>query len=168
MSELIIIGYPDETTAGKVLDQIQEAEREFLVDLDDAAVVVRNQRGKLKISTTDHLVAGATLGGMFWGLLIGLLLFVPGAGLALGAIVGVAAGGLARLGVKDDFKQQVADLVKPGTSAILAVIRKMTPDKVIEEIRPYGGAILRTSLSHDEEAKLIAALHGSAGEEKAA
>lgn len=162
MSELIVIGYPDETTAVKVLDQLQEAQQEFLVDLDDAAVLVRNQRGKLKVTTTDHLVAGATLGGMFWGLLIGLLLLAPIAGLAVGAIVGAATGGLVRLGIKDDFRDQVADMVKPGTSAILAVIRKITPDKVVEELRPYGGTILRTSLTYEQEEELIAALHGEA------
>jgi uncharacterized membrane protein len=166
MSELIVIGYQDETTADRVLDELQSAEREWLVDLDDAAVIVRNKKGKLKVHTTDHLVAGATLGGMFWGMLIGLLFLVPIAGLAIGAIVGAAAGGLTRLGVKDDFKQQVADMVKPGTSAILAVIRKMTPDKVIEEISPYGGTVLRTSLSYEEEEELISALHH--GEEKPA
>ena len=167
MSELVIIGYPDETTATRVLDELHEAEREYLVDLDDAAVIVRNQRGKLKIITTDHLVTGATLGGMFWGLLIGLLLFVPVAGLAIGGIIGAATGGLTRLGIKDDFKQQVSDLVKPGTSAILAVIRRITPDKVIDDIKPYGGTVLKTSLTHDEEAKLIAALHGADKEQAA-
>lgn len=160
MSELIVIGYPDETTAGKALSELQEAERDFLVDLDDAAVIVRNQKGKLKVWTTDHLVAGATLGGMFWGMLIGLLFLVPLAGLAVGGLVGAATGGLGRLGIKDDFKRQVAELVQPGTSAILAVIRKMTPDKVIDELRPYGGTVLRTSLTYEEEAKLISALHG--------
>lgn len=164
MSELIVIGYPDETTAARVLDELQEAQRDFLVDLDDAAVIVRNQKGRLRVTTSDHLVAGATLGGMFWGMLVGLLFLVPIAGLAIGAIVGAAAGGLTRLGVKDDFKDQVADLVKPGTSAILAVIRKMTPDKVIEEIKPYGGTVLRTSLSYEQEEELISALHQ--GEER--
>lgn len=165
MSELLVIGYPDETTAGKVIEDLQEAESEYLVDLADAAVIVRNQRGKLKITTTDSLVAGTTLGGMFWGLLVGLIFLVPVAGLAVGGILGAAAGGLSRLGIKEDFKHQVADLVKPGTSAILAIIRQMTPDRVIDEIKPYGGTVLRTSLSHEEEEKIIAALHGG---EKAA
>ena len=166
MSELIIIGYPDETTAGKVLDELQAAQREMLVDLDDAAIITRTQRGKLKVTTTDHLVAGATLGGMFWGMLIGLLFLAPVAGLAIGAMVGAATGGLTRLGIKDEFKQQVTDLVQPGTSAILAVVRKITPDKVLEEISPYGGKVLRTSLSYEQEEKLISALHQ--GEERPA
>jgi len=162
MSELIVIGYPDETTASRALEELQAAQREYLVDLDDAAVIVRNQKGKVKVWTTDHLVAGATLGGMFWGMLIGLLFLAPVAGLAIGAMVGAATGGLTRLGIKDDFKEQVANLIKPGNSAILAVVRKMTTDKVLEELSPYGGTVLRTSLSYEQEEQLITALHGGA------
>ncbi|KKL51085.1 hypothetical protein LCGC14_2299000, partial [marine sediment metagenome] len=55
----------------------------------------------------------------------------------------------------------------PGTSAIFAVIRKIIPDKVIDDLAPYGGKVLRTSLTHDEEAQLISALHGR-GEKEAA
>lgn len=160
MAELIVIGYPDELTAATVMQKLEAAEMEYLVDFADAAVLVRNQRGKLKITTTDHLVGGTTLGGMFWGTLLGMVFLAPLAGMAIGGMLGAASGGLTRLGIKEDFKAQVADLVKPGTSAILAVIRKMTPDKVIEQIKPYGGTVLRTSLTHEDEEELIATLHG--------
>jgi uncharacterized membrane protein len=162
MAELIVIGYPDETTAAEVMEQVEQAESEFLVDLVDAAVVVRHPNGKLKITTTDHLVAGTTLGGMFWGTLIGLIFLVPIAGLAIGGLIGAAAGGLSRLGIKEEFRSEVEGLVQPGTSAILTVVRKITPDKFIDEIKPYGGTVLRSSLTHEEEEQLIAALHGQA------
>jgi hypothetical protein len=38
------------------------------------------------------------------------------------------------------------------------LVRKATPDKVLDEIKGTGGKILKTSLSHDDEAKLQAAL----------
>jgi len=50
--------------------------------------------------------------------------------------------------------------VQPGTSAILAVVRKATPDKLLEALQPYGGTVLRTSLTHDAEQQLMKALHG--------
>lgn len=161
MAELIVIGYPDETTAANVMQELEAAEMEYLVDFADAAVIVRNQKGKLKIMTTDHIVGATTLGGMFWGTLLGLVFLAPMAGMAIGGLLGAASGGLTRLGIKDDFRNQVSDLVKPGTSAILAVIRKMTPDKVIEQIRPYGGTVLRSSLTREDEEELIATLHGA-------
>jgi uncharacterized membrane protein len=76
--------------------------------------------------------------------------------------MGAALGAAGDLGVKDEFKQRVQNLVQPGTSAIFVVIRKATPDKFLEGLRPYGGTVLRTSLTHDAEQELMKALHGDA------
>jgi uncharacterized membrane protein len=74
--------------------------------------------------------------------------------------MGAALGAAWRLGLKDDFKQRVQELVQPGTSALLIIARKVTPDKFIEALRPYGGTVLQTSLPHDAEQQLMKALHG--------
>ncbi|HEB13143.1 MAG TPA: DUF1269 domain-containing protein [Actinobacteria bacterium] len=160
MSELIVIGYDDEVTAGRVLDELQELQREYLVDLDDAAVLVRNLRGKVKVTTTDHSVSAGALSGMFWGTLIGLIFLVPVVGLVYGGLIGAAAGGINRLDIKEEFKKQIGAMVQPGTSAILAVVRHAAPEKVIESLEPYGGKVLRTSLSPEAEERLMDELHG--------
>ena len=160
MSELLIVGYDDETTATRILDELQALQREYLVDLEDAAVIVRNQKGKVRTITADHTVAHGTLTGMFWGTLIGLLFLAPIAGFAIGGLVGVAAGGIARAGIGDDFKRQFADLVQPGTSAIMVVVRRAKAERVIEEFEPYGGKVLQTSLSHEAEEQLMDELYG--------
>lgn len=110
-----------------------------------------------------HAVAWGTLSGLFWGTLIGLLFLFPLAPLvgAATGIAGAALGAAANLGIKDDFGRRVQDLVQPGTSAILVVVRKATPDKFLEALRPYGGTVLQTSLTHDAEQQLMRALHGS-------
>ncbi len=160
MSELVVIGYKDETSANMVLEKLQALERDYLVDLDDAAVLVRNEKGKVKVTTSDSVVATGALSGMFWGTFIGLLFLAPLAGLVWGGLIGGAMGGLANLGIKGDFKDRMASMVKPGNSAILAVIRKSTPDKVLAELAPFGGEVLQTSLSEESEEKLMDALHG--------
>ena len=160
MSTLLVIGYDDETTANNVLDEVQEMQKDYLIDLDDAAVIVRNRRGRVRVTTTDHAVGIGTLSGTFWGTLIGLIFLVPVAGLIYGGIIGAAAGGTSRLGIKDEFKKDFANLVQPGNSAIMAVVRRATPDKVIEELRPYGGTVLQTSLSEEAEEQLMDELHG--------
>jgi len=160
MSELIVIGYDDEETASRVLQELQELQRDYLVDLEDAAIIRRNRQGKVQAITTDQTVALGTVSGMFWGTLIGLLFLAPIAGFAIGGLIGAATGGLGHLGIKEDFKREFADTVQPGTSAIMAIIRRATPDKVIEEIKPYGGKILRTSLSAESEEKLMDMLYG--------
>lgn len=163
MSDLIVIGYPDENTAQKVWDELVELEHDYLVDLEDAAIIRRGRKGRLHIITpAHHAVAWGSFSGMFWGVLIGLLFLFPLApvvGVA-GGIMGAALGAAENLGVRDDFKQRVQDLVKPGTSAILVILRKATYDKFVEALRPYGGTILKTSLSHEAEQQLMKILHG--------
>jgi uncharacterized membrane protein len=163
MSDLIVIGYPDEETAEKVWGELVKLQHDFLVDLEDAAVIRRDRKGKLHVTTpAHHAVAWGTFSGLFWGALTGLIFLFPLApltGLA-GGIMGAALGAAGNLGVKDEFRQRVQDLVQPGTSAIMVIVRKVTPDKFLEAIRPYGGTVLQTSLPHDAEQQLMKALHG--------
>jgi len=54
--------------------------------------------------------------------------------------------------------KDLAAAMNPGSSALFVLVRKATPDKVLEEVKGTGGKILKTSLLHDDEAKLEAAL----------
>lgn len=163
MSDLIVIGYPDEETAGKVWDELVRLQEDFLVDLEDAAVIRRDQKGRLHTTTpAHHAVTWGTLSGLFWGVLIGLIFLGPLAPVvgAAGGIMGAALGAAGDLGLKDEFGQRVRDLLRPGTSAIMIIVRKVTPDKFIEALKPYGGTVLKTSLPHEAEQQLMQALHG--------
>lgn len=96
-----------------------------------------------------------------------MLLFVPVLGMAIGAGLGALMGKVAKTGINKEFQEQVRDLLQPGTSALFLVVEKVTPDKAVEALKPYGGTVLKSSLSKDAEAELQAALHGS-GEDKIA
>ena len=74
--------------------------------------------------------------------------------------MGAALGAAENLGIKGDFKQRVQDMVQPGTSAILVILRQATYDKFVEALRPYGGTNLRSSLSPEGEQQLMKILHG--------
>lgn len=163
MSDLIVIGYPDENRAQEVWEELVKLQNDYLVDLEDAAIIRRDQNGKLHVTTpAHHAAAWGALSGMFWGVLIGLLFLFPVAPLVgvAGGIMGAALGAATDLGIKDDFKQRVQDMVQPGTSAIMVIVRKVTMDKFLEALRPYGGTVLHTSLPHDAEQKLMKTLHG--------
>ena len=99
---------------------------------------------------------------MFWGVLIGLLFLLPLAPLVgvTGGLVGAALGAAGDLGIKDDFKRRFQDMLQPGTSAILVLVCKVTVDKFLEALRPYGGTVLQTS-PNDAEQQLMQTLHGT-------
>jgi len=161
MSDLIVIGYPDETTAALAADEARALARDLIIQPDAIASIVRDKEGKYHVNTSHHAVGTGATWGMFWGLLFGLLFFVPVFGLALGAGLGALMGKITKAGIDREFQDQVRDLIKPGTSALFLMVEKVTPDKAVEAMSKYGGTVLKTSLSKQGEADLQAALHGS-------
>jgi uncharacterized membrane protein len=65
---------------------------------------------------------------------------------------------LADYGINDDFIKDIGRSLEPGTSSIFMLIRRATYDKVLPELKQFGGKILRTSLSKDQEERLRRAL----------
>jgi uncharacterized membrane protein len=129
-------------------------QKEHLIELEDAAVIVKNAEGKIKLKQAVDLTTAGAVSGGFWGLLIGTLFLSPLLGAAVGAAAGAASGALSDIGVDDKFMKSLGETLQPKTSALFVLVRKVTPDKVLEEIAPYGGTVLRTSLTKDEEAQL--------------
>ncbi len=154
MSDLIAIAYDDEFKAEEVRLTLAKLEREHLIELEDAAVVVKNEKGKVKLKQAINLTTAGAVSGGFWGLLIGTLFLVPLVGAAVGASTGAISGALSDIGVDDDFMRELGESMQPGTSALFVLASKVTPDKVLEEVAPYGGKVLRTSLTKDKEAEL--------------
>jgi uncharacterized membrane protein len=157
MSDLIVIGFTSEFKADEVLLDLRKLEREHLIDLEDAAIVVRNKDGKVRVKQTQELDASGALSGGFWGLLIGLIFLDPMLAI-FGVAIGALSGGLAHIRIDDNFIQELGNTIEPGTSAIFVLVRKSTPDKVLEDLSKFEGKVLQTSLSHEDEAKLQAAL----------
>ena len=162
MSDLIVIGFPDKFKADEVLLDLRKLEREYLIDIEDAAIVVRKKDGRVNIKQTQELVTAGALSGGFWGLLIGLMFFEPMLGI-LGAAVGALSGALTDIGIDDNFIQELGNTIEPGTSAIFVLVRKSTPDKVLDDLSKFEGKVLRTSLSHEDEAQLQAVLTKTKG-----
>ena len=160
MSTLIAIGYPDETTATEAADEAERLAGDLIIQPDAIAVIVRDKDGGYRVHTNHHLVGAGATWGMFWGLLFGLLFFIPVFGMAIGAGMGALMGKLGKTSIDKQFQEQVRDMVKPGTSALFLMLEKVTPDKAVEAMSKYGGTVLKTSLSKDDEKELQDALHG--------
>ena len=167
MADLVAIGYPDETTALAAMDEVERLAEDLIVEPDAIAAIVRNQAGKIRVTTNHHMVGEGTTWGLFWGFLFGILFFVPFFGMAIGAGLGAIMGKIEKSGLDKEFIAQVRDMLTPGTSALFVVVEKVTPDKAVEAMSKYGGTVLKTSLSKEDEAELQAALHGDGGEQAA-
>ena len=162
MSILIVVGYPDIHKAEEVRLQLVKLQRDYLLDLEDAVVVVKNDKGKVKVNQAFNLTAAGAMSGGFWGSLIGLMFLNPLLGLAVGASAGAVSGALTDVGIDDNFMKELGATLTPGSSALFVLLRNPSaaPDKVLEELKGTGGTILKTSLSHEDEAKIQAALNG--------
>lgn len=158
MSTLVVIGYDDQFKAEEVRLKLWKLQKEYLIDLEDAVVAIKDDKGSVKLHQAVNLAAAGAVSGGFWGSLVGLIFLNPLLGLAVGATTGAVSGALTDVGIDDKFMKELAETLAPGSSALFVLVRKATPDKVLEEIKGSGGKVLRTSLSHDDEAKLQAAL----------
>src|SRR5262249_45033363 len=158
MSTFVVIDYESEVRAEEVRLALLKLQKEYLIDLADAVVVVRDDKGKVRLRQMFNMTAAGAVRGGFWGALIGLIFLNPLFGFALGAAAGAISGALTDVGIDDRFMKSLGETLKPGTAALCVLIRSMTPDKVVEEIQQYGGTLIKTNLCHENEAKLREAL----------
>jgi uncharacterized membrane protein len=158
MSNLVAIAYPDRESAEQVRRTLFEMQKEHIIALDDMVVVTRSPEGKVKLHQSTSTAGVGAAGGALWGGLIGLLFLAPLVGMAVGAAAGGATGAMADVGVDDKFMKELGTKLAEGGAAVIVLVRKSTPDKVIPRIKEYGGYVLQTSLTQEAEESLRSAL----------
>jgi uncharacterized membrane protein len=154
MSNLVVLAFETEDGALEMRDAMVTLQKQHIVELEDAAVVIRRADGKVKVKQAVSLVGQGALGGAFWGMLIGIIFLMPWLGLAMGALGGALGGKMADTGVDDEFIKEVGEKIEPGHSALFLLIRSATQDKLEEELKDYHATIIQTSLSNEDEARL--------------
>ena len=153
MSTLVAVVFDDESTAFDVRAKLVKMQSDYLIDLEDAVVVTRDQKGKTRLDQVVNLTSAGAVGGGFWGLLIGMIFLNPLLGALLGAGAGALSGKLSDIGLNDQMLKDLGKSFKPGTSGVFVLFRKATADKVLEGLKEFTGKgkIFRTSLSKDDE-----------------
>ena len=154
MSNLVVIGFDDETTAFEMRAELAKMQKEYLIEMEDVVVVTKDENDKVKLHQAVNLTASGAVGGTFWGMLIGFLFLNPLAGAAVGAGAGALSGKLADIGINDQFMKDLGETFKPNTSALFVLVRKATPDKVLEGLKKFKGTVIQTSLTKDKEEEL--------------
>jgi len=158
MSTFVAISYDNPTKAEEVRLELFKLQSNYLIEMEDAVVAVKDEKGKVKLHQTVNMAATGALSGGFFGTLIGMLFLSPFLGMALGASAGAISGAITDAGINDQFMKDLAGKLQPNSSVLFVLIRSMTADKVVDDISQYGGTVLKTSLSHLDEEKLQAAL----------
>ncbi|MER8182991.1 DUF1269 domain-containing protein [Kitasatospora sp. NPDC094015] len=163
MSNLFAIAYPDPATARKVRDEAVALQKQKLIELEDIVVVERRDDGRIKLHQAVSTTGAGAASGALWGGVIGLLFFMPFLGAAIGGATGAAVGASTDVGVDDGFMRQVGEHLQPGSAAVFLLVRKATADKVVPALARFGGRILQTSLTTEEEEHLREAVRAAQG-----
>jgi len=161
MSDLIVIAFPTEAKAEEVRQKLLAMQQEYLIELGDAVIAVKDDKGRIKLNQLLNTTTAGAVSGTFWGTLIGLIFLMPLAGAALGAASGALGGALTDVGINDNWMKETAATILPGTAALFILVRKVTADKVLERLKGEGGTVMKTSLDHTKEEALRAALAGA-------
>lgn len=156
--QLVVAAFGEEGTADEVLKELRAARKEHLIAIQNAAVLRRDQKSKLHIKETGDWGGGkgAAAGGAL-GAAIGLVLG-PGALLtgAAGALIGGLAAKLRDSGFSDARLKAVGESLKPGTSAIVAVIEHTWVAELEREMAEVGADVFTEALAADIAAQLDA------------
>jgi uncharacterized membrane protein len=158
MSNLIVIGFNNDADAFEMRAALAKLQAQYLIEMEDAVVVTRDAKGKVQLHQAVNLTAAGATSGGFWGMLIGMLLLNPLAGMAIGAASGALSGKFADIGINDQFMKDLGATLGTGTAALFVLVRNSTPDKVLEQLKPFAGKgrVLQTSLTKDKEDELRA------------
>jgi uncharacterized membrane protein len=157
MSNLVAIAYDDVKQAQEVTDTLGRLMKEHSLELEDAVIVEHRSGGKIKLHQPSMAGLGAASGAL-WGGLIGLIFLMPLFGAAIGAASGAAAGALSDRGIDDEFMKEIGNKLPEGGAAIFVLVREATLDKVLPEVSKYGGHVIQSSLSNEQESALQEAL----------
>jgi uncharacterized membrane protein len=163
MSTLVAVVFEDETTAFDMRAALLKMQKDYLIQMEDSVVVIKNQNGTIKLDQAINLTAAGAVGGGFWGMLIGLLFLNPLLGAAIGAAAGAISARFKDIGINDQWMKDLAQSFKPGSSALFVLVRRMTADKVLEGLKQFSGRgkVFQTSLNKDDEAALRASLEAA-------
>lgn len=154
MSDLIILGYDKHETAQQAYQRVIALQNDHIVELTGLAVITVDEQGKTHVDTPGKMVSSSAASGALWGGLFGILFLVPAAGILLGGAMGAVIGRLGKSGINESFRERVQSMLAPGKAAVVVMTSRRTEDKFADALRPFGGEILQTSLSNEQEKEL--------------
>jgi uncharacterized membrane protein len=149
-TQVIVAAFKTENGADNALEQLRNAQKQHLIDINNVAVLRCDQQGKVHIKEPTDMGGGrgAAIGAVVGGL-AGLLFGPVGWAAVGGAAIGGVAAKVRDSGFKDDNLRQLGQSLQPGTSAIVAVIEHTWVVELENELAAAGGDVARHELEDD-------------------
>jgi uncharacterized membrane protein len=146
--QLIVAAFNTPDGAGKALDKLKQAKKDQWIAIEDAAVVVKDANGKLKITDSKHrgtkgMITGGVIGAVL-GLLAGPVGWLAVGGGALGALAGKVAGSPMKAEMKD-----IGSALTPNTSAIVAIIDHVWVAQLEAALAAEGAKVVNDAIKAD-------------------
>src|SRR3974377_1094996 len=134
MSELMVLGFETEAEADNFGLTLAQMQQQMIVQLQDAAEVVRDPDGKPHVKHGRGMVGAGAMGGAFFGMLFGFLFFMPFLGMAMGAAMGALFGKMSKTGIDQQVLQQMGDAIGPGQAGWFLLLRQIAAAKFPAEV----------------------------------
>ena len=155
--QVIVAAFNDEKSADAALQDLKQATKQGLIGIQNAAILRRDEQGKLHIKETADMKGGkgAVVGGVIGavaGLIAGPFVLVT----AAGAIIGGLAAKLRDSGFPDARLREIGEGLTPGSSAIIAVIEHRWVAEVQRMMAEAGAQVMTEALKEDLAAQLEA------------
>ena len=156
--QLVVAAFQEEKAAKEALATLKEAKKAGLIKIENAAVLRKDEKGKLHIKETQDMGGGkgAAFGGVAGaaiGLIAGPALVVPA---AVGALVGGLTAKLRDTGFSNQRLEKLGEGLQPGSSAIVAVVEHTWVDKVEEALAEAEADVMTAEIKADIAAQLEA------------
>jgi uncharacterized membrane protein len=158
MANLVVVMYDDQYRAKEVMKELKTLKENKQLEIDDAAYVTKDNTGHFHVHQEHSLTKSGAVAGGLGGVIAGLMFTIPIAGLAVGAAAGAIAGKASDIGIDDKMIKAINDDMRLNTSAIFLLVHDVNRDAVIPIFAKYGGKVMQSTVSAEDEAKLQAML----------
>jgi len=153
MGELVFSVFTAQDGATRVLGELR-ARGTAPESIASAVTVSVLPDGSYAVGTTDRPGSGSGFSGVFWEALFGLVFLVHVPGSSYGPGAGALFQTISNAGVDEGFRARAREALTPGTSAIGLLLEDEDAQEVVALLAPYGGRIVSTSLSPEQDAEL--------------
>jgi len=164
---ILVAQFADMDAAKAAYYALVDAEAKRALDIDGVLVANADYQGKVHIQKmTDHKTRNGFMWGAVGGAVIGLIF--PPTILAAAVGVGIAGAAVGKAGnvlMKSEVADELASVIAPGTSGIVALVNIAAVDAVKATI-PQATAV-KSAPVDDETAAAVKAAAATAGDEPA-